>query len=300
MNSRVADYILYGVLFMLCFVFGREAYLYIRFDLLGYAVPTAQAAIPAKAEDAQKTLKLLTYNVLAHPVFLDQRVPPLFKVMEKAEADIIALQEAGGWFMPRLEKEEWAKKYHWVSSAPYVCHGQFIMSRYPPEKAVCYGLPGPQGRRALVAWFKIGGRVLAVATAHMESPLEASAVRAEQLEVIFERMGAADDYVMMADVNFGDGEPEESRVPAGYVDMWKKLRKDEPGFTWDNEKSDMAGKSAERFQGEPSRRLDRIFVKSPVWQPQEVRIVGDEPVTEGRKDVFPSDHFGVAGTLVRE
>ncbi|MDD9936052.1 MAG: hypothetical protein OXT09_20740, partial [Myxococcales bacterium] len=66
-------------------------------------------------------------------------------------------------------------------------------------------------------------------------------------------------------------------------------------FTWDIEKSPMAARGS--FPGEPSRRLDRILVRLPGYQPSDVSVLGDEPV--GKNGVFPSDHFGLAARLVQ-
>ena len=54
------------------------------------------------------------------------------------------------------------------------------------------------------------------------------------------------------------------------------------------------------FPGEKSARIDRILLRSPGWKPKEVAIIGDKPIHPGKKDLFPSDHFGVKGTLVRK
>ena len=70
---------------------------------------------------------------------------------------------------------------------------------------------------------------------------------------------------------------------------------DDPGLTWDIKKSKMAKK--ESFDGEKSRRIDRILVRSSAWQPKSIRIIGDEPVVPGERDLFPSDHFGLVGVL---
>jgi hypothetical protein len=70
----------------------------------------------------------------------------------------------------------------------------------------------------------------------------------------------------------------------------------DPGYTWNIEVSDMARKGS--FPGEPSRRLDRILVRSNVWVPEKIRIIGDKPVVPKNKELFPSDHFGLIATLV--
>jgi hypothetical protein len=54
------------------------------------------------------------------------------------------------------------------------------------------------------------------------------------------------------------------------------------------------------FPGEKSRRLDRIFLRSTVWKGKDIRIIGDQPITPGKKDLFPSDHFGLVATVKRD
>jgi len=39
-----------------------------------------------------------------------------------------------------------------------------------------------------------------------------------------------------------------------------------------------------------------MLLKSALWRPAEVHIIGDRPVTEGGS-VFPSDHFGLTGRI---
>ena len=136
---------------------------------------------------------------------------------------------------------------------------------------------------------------ITVATTHAESFLEDGPTRAQQLEVIFGRLAGSGDALVLGDFNFGDGEPEEARVPAEYVDLWRALRPDEPGFTWDIERSEMARVGS--FPGEPSRRLDRIYLRSQRTRGRSIEIIGDQPVHPGRRELFPSDHFGLAATL---
>lgn len=157
-------------------------------------------------------------------------------------------------------------------------------------------LPGDQRRTLLVSVLRDGSRRLAVATTHMESYLDDGPVRAKQLDAIFPLLERYDDAIFLGDLNFGDGEPEEKRLRSEYVDLWLKLRPGQPGFTWNMEKSPMALKGS--FKGEASRRIDRILVRSEVWVPEKVSIVGDDPITSDGQ-VFPSDHYGLAGRVTR-
>jgi hypothetical protein len=69
------------------------------------------------------------------------------------------------------------------------------------------------------------------------------------------------------------------------------LRRGEAGCTWNIEKNEMARRGS--FPGEGSRRLDRILIRSRTWKPKAVRLLGTEPLSTERKDLFPSDHFGL-------
>jgi endonuclease/exonuclease/phosphatase family metal-dependent hydrolase len=200
--------------------------------------------------------------------------------------------------MAYLAKEPWAKAYQLPKIAPENAGGQLILSKAPIESASVHKLTGPQGRTVLIVTIRIGGRKVDIATTHLESPLADGPIRAKQIDSILPRLRSADDAVFLGDLNFGDGEPEEKNLDAAYVDLWKNLKPREPGFTWNIETSDMAKKGS--FPGEKSRRLDRILIRSTVWKPKEIRIIGDEPLTSGKKDLFPSDHFGLVGVLSRD
>jgi endonuclease/exonuclease/phosphatase family metal-dependent hydrolase len=246
----------------------------------------------------KKTFTLVTYNILGDPVELKKRIPPLMKILQQSDADVIALQEVEPWFTALLAKEEWAKRYQTTRIKPEDAGGQYFLSKAPIEKASAHKLPGPQSRSVLIVTLRIGGRRFEVATTHMESPLQEGAVRARQIESILPRLRDAEDAVFLGDLNFGDGEGEEKKLDTAYVDLWKSLKPNDPGLTWNIETSDMAKKGS--FPGEKSRRLDRILVKSSVWKPRDIRIVGDQPVLPGKKDLFPSDHFGLVGIIARE
>ena len=215
------------------------------------------------------------------------------KLLADAEADVIALQEVTPWLLHELRGQAWAKAYHMPmkDGQPWPPGGLLIMSRNPIRNPRAGPLPGRQGRAWLVVETQVGGVQVAVATCHLESPLAAGHTRAKQLDVFFDRLHGHGDALFLGDFNFGDGEqPETARLREAYVDAWRATQGDSRGFTWDMHRSAMARRGA--FQGEVSRRLDRILVKSNALRPAKAIIIGDEPVdTEGH--VFPSDHFGL-------
>jgi len=253
-----------------------------------------------KATAPTRELVLVTYNVLANPHRADARIPALLAILKATEADIIALQEVTPWFLRILLKHPWVQRYHRTPSGPkgVAPGGLMILSKFPITRTLVASLPGRQGRKGLLADLRVNGTTLAVLTCHLESFLTDSKTRATQLEVIFPLLQHAPDAVLLGDLNFGDKvQPETKRLPKTYRDLWTALRKDTPGYTWDNERSPMAQKGA--FAGEQSRRLDRILWRSAQWRPHTVRIIGSRPVAPDKPALFPSDHFGLMGVLQR-
>ena len=282
----------------------------------------ATSSTSSTSSTSPKALTLLTYNVLASEIYVPLRTRAVLDILERSQADVIALQEAAGWFVTALMEQAWVSKYHVSTRAgrPFAPGGQLILTRAPMTDVRAAVLSGRQRRTALAVEMVIDGRRLAVATTHMESFLKDGPVRATQLGELFAMVEGADDAILMGDLNFGDGEqPETDAIDKRYSDLWLALRPGEPGFTWNNDDNPIA--SIGKFKGEPNRRLDRILLRSDTWQAAEIAIVGnrsagertltlrdrrmiempenrgsaDEPVIE----VFPSDHYGLSAKIKR-
>lgn len=242
-------------------------------------------------------IKCMTYNVLADQIEVKKRVPALFKMMQESDADVIALQEVAPWFVELLLKEKWVKNYHLPKEKDkvVVSRGLLILSKGPITKMIADFLPSRQQRAYLVVETKIKGLDLMIGTCHLESPLESGEMRAKQLDIFFNFLNPAENALLLGDFNFGDGEkPETGKIPDTFLDVWQETNKGQPGFTWNIEKSSMAKKGS--FPNEASRRIDRILVKSKVLKPKESKIIGDESL-DTKKELFPSDHFGLTGSL---
>lgn len=262
--------------------------------------PRKDAEKPAPKATATRQLTLVTYNVLADPHRAKHRLPALMTILRATEADIIALQEVTPWFLRALQKQPWVRRYHRTPSQPGrgVPGGLMILSKFPITRTLVATLPGRQGRKGLLADLDIDGATLAVATCHLESFLADGKTRAAQLALIFPLLQHSPDAVLLGDLNFADkAQPETKMLPKTYRDLWTALRKDAPGYTWDNERSAMSKKAA--FAGEQSRRLDRILWRSAQWRPHTVRVIGTRPVAPDKPALFPSDHFGLMGVLQR-
>lgn len=271
-------------------------------------VRTAPAPAPAPAAAAPiARVRVLSYNILADAVAIERRIPALLRTMEAAEPDVLALQEVAPWFLDWIAGSKWLSSFEvaTIDGQPALPNGQMILSRLPIIGSRARRLSGRQGRTVLISRIELGpNEQLGLATTHMESLLEDGPIRARQLDEIFEELQRERDdeqvsaTVFAGDLNFGDGEqPDSAHLDPEFVDLWRTRRAREPGFTWDIEHSEMA--RAGSFVGEPSRRLDRILVRARDWWPAAIEIIGDRPVEPGDRRLFPSDHFGLVGELMR-
>ena len=152
-------------------------------------------------------------------------------------------------------------------------------------------------RFVLLIEIKRNKETVTIANTHLDSPLNYGKLRAEQLDYISILMKKAENRILLGDFNFGDlEEPETSHINAKYRDVWTELFGYSDGFTWNIEDNNMALRGS--FPTEKSRRLDRIMVDLDAWKVHDCVIIGNKPIVENNKDIFPSDHFGLLGTIV--
>jgi endonuclease/exonuclease/phosphatase family metal-dependent hydrolase len=241
-------------------------------------------------------VKLLTYNVLADDEHFKLRVPELLDLIEKSDADIIALQEVAPWFLLEFLKQDWSKKYHLPTKDKTLLspRGLLILSKQPITEAKWEFIGGRQGRAYLTIQTKLLDQPFTIATSHLESFLESGQTRAEQMGIIFTQINKHKNAIFLGDFNFGDGEAEEKSIPKTFKDAWMVTNPNESGFTWNIELSPMAVQGS--FPNEKSRRLDRVLIKSKFFIPTKSMIIGDKPIT-GSQIIFPSDHFGLISSL---
>jgi endonuclease/exonuclease/phosphatase family metal-dependent hydrolase len=285
--------------------------------LLGFAFGCGRRGVVDEAQrkrdspvtvEPRTRVRVLSYNVLADEVAVDRRIPALMRVMERARPDVLALQEVAPWFLDQMAAREWLRSFEIAQIDGRLArpNGQLIASRLPTRATRSRRLPGEQGRTVLITHVELGaGERLCVATTHMESYLDDGPIRAEQLDAIFAELAIERDdpevvaTVFCGDLNFGDGEqPDSAHLDPEFVDLWTALRPGDPGYTWNIERSEMA--RAGSFVGEPSRRIDRILLRSRTWRPKAIEIIGDQPVEPGDRSLFPSDHFGLVGEIERD
>jgi len=152
-------------------------------------------------------------------------------------------------------------------------------------------------RQLLVAHLEVDEEPMEFATVHLES-LNSERLRKSQLDTIFSvlnRPGAAPSSMLVGDFNFSDGWPEQQHIAPTYLDVWRALHPDHPGYT-------MPPSPDGQF---PAWRPDRILVKSPHFHAVTITIIGTQslegPCSEcadrGRPLCTPSDHWGLVAIV---
>jgi len=250
-----------------------------------------------------RSLTLVTFNTWFQGPEHALRYQGLLEVLEAADADIIMLQEVTVRLLDALMSAPWVRERYCIAHAPIRAdaipsHGLALLARPRPLGATLHPLPTHMGRKLLVADFLLDGKRFAVATAHLESMKSNADVRGAQLAAIFGILEEADPAVLCGDFNFcSSWRAENDRIDARYLDVWPRLS-GEPGFTQDTARNRMlAIAKAETKQV----RIDRILLRShgaERWAPAAVALLGTQPVRPENPKVFPSDHFGVAATIV--
>ena len=256
--------------------------------------------LPLIAAEVPREVVVVSWNVLADASERERRLPVLLTTLRDARPDVIAVQEATTWFSAALVEQPWAKDLHRVTADPDQPFpgGLAVFTRLPVVRSQVVELPTAMGRCGLLVELSVGQASLCVGVVHLDSYLEDGPMRSQQLQAMGRAFAGQQHAVLLGDFNFGDGEREGQDVPPGFVDVWSALHPGKPGFTWDIERSPMARRGS--FPHEPSRRLDRVLVRSPTWRAAAMTLLGTEAVPDTKGEVFPSDHFGVRVVLQRE
>jgi tyrosyl-DNA phosphodiesterase 2 len=268
-----------------------------RFD------PSRGCWLPAKpgSQAPPDRLTLVTFNAWFGDYLLEERFAALLGVVRACRPDVVALQEVTPRHLEALLAQPWVRQGFWVSDATGASvrpHGVLLLSRLAVRGLALCLLPSGKARKLLVAELGGGPRALFVANLHLESSPSSTPLRLAQLDTVLPSLHGVRHAVLMGDFNFDPSQqPEQARVQAHYRDLWAELRPQEPGYTEDTDINRMRL----RHKNQEKRvRFDRILLRSssPGWEPEAIRLIGTRPIAPDRPEVFPSDHFGLAGRLV--
>jgi endonuclease/exonuclease/phosphatase family metal-dependent hydrolase len=193
--------------------------------------------------------------------------------LRAAQPDIVLLQEVTPAGLAAL-RAGLGPSYGCFPEQPAEGYGNHTLARWPIDGGERLVLPSRMGRVAIIATVQVAGRPLTTVNVHLESMREDGPRRAMQLAAIAQRL-AGRPHVLGGDLNFGDGEAEESAL-AAFAD---------PGWAGGEAPYDPVGNALAartRFPDEPPRRLDRILL------PADGQPLAFQVLRHGE-----SDHHGV-------
>ncbi|MFF4585517.1 poly(A) polymerase [Streptomyces sp. NPDC001388] len=257
------------------------------------AAPVAREAGPDRA-------RVLTWNTLWDRYDSDRidtalRRPLLLRALERADADVIALQEVEAGLLSLLLDAPWVRAHYTLGTDPYGkdvddC-GLLLLSRLPVREAALHVLGHHKAVTAVVVDTASGP--LTVAATHLTSDHseDGPARRGAELTRLAEGLaGVTGGLVLVGDFNDGGPGPERT---LGMLDAWTETHG--PGDhspTFDPGVNPLAAVSS--LSGRASR-LDRVLVRaSDGPRVTGAALLGDTPAPEG---LYVSDHYGVAADL---
>jgi tyrosyl-DNA phosphodiesterase 2 len=247
-------------------------------------------------------LTLVTYNLWFGEHRWEERLTALLGLVRDCRPDVIGFQEVTPWCLEHVLAEDWVRRAYQVSDADGSTlepHGVLLLSRLPiRDLALCH-LPSEKDRKLVLGELETVDGCICAGTVHLESSPPSVLLRLEQLDRVLPWLSEADDGVLMGDFNFDPRDTaEQSLIEPRYRDLWPELHGDEPGYTVDTRLNRM------RLQNKglhKRARFDRILLRSRGcrWAPASMRIIGTGPLSPEQPDLYPSDHFGLAGVIVR-
>lgn len=270
-----------------------------RYHLQNWEVDTQ----PLSSVNSQ-SLTIVSFNVLcnlyeAEKIQTEKRLPVIVEHLRKCNADIIAIQEATPPLVQLLLSQDWVKDYYISESSAATTvktYGNLLLSRLP---FTLVEHQFAENKRVLVGTWQINEEFFHVAVVHLTSDYAKNALdkRKHQLSTIIKYLQQySGSCLIVGDFNIKGDEQTEVLTEAGFVDVWREVNPDDPGYTFDPERNSLAALMS--LYGIPAR-LDRILLKSQNqnWISQSMNLFACEPLENLEATIFPSDHFGIRAVL---
>ncbi len=244
-------------------------------------------------------LKILSFNVLSdwgESIETEKRILETIEHLNRCDADIIALQEAHPQFLEQLLLQDWVSNYYISELVPERLkpYGLLLLSRLP---FTLVEHEYSAHKRVLVGNWQINNRSLSVAVVHLTSDRakDADRKRENQLSGLLDYLERQEgDRFIVGD--FNDRNNQLSNILENWRDLWLELRPQDKGYTYDPNQNSLAALMS--IKGQPAR-FDRILLRngSKYWQPESIDLFAIDPIEKTQKQLYLSDHFGVAAVL---
>lgn len=173
------------------------------------------------AQRQNSPFSVMTYNLQAH----EEKLAPLLKVIDEADADIVAMQELSDEFADGL-LSSFRTKYPYQALHPeerYSINGQGILSRFPVLEDD-YWVANMGNQRVSL---DIAGKQLTVYNAHPAAPISSgeAARRADIDEVLFRCQQESGPLILLGDFNTPPDSNDYQHIVQSYTDVFAEVGK---------------------------------------------------------------------------
>lgn len=258
-------------------------------------------AVPARRAPTAARLRVLTWNTLwdrydSDRIDTAKRRPLLLEALERADADVIALQEVEADLLDMLLRAQWIRSDYTlstdVSGRDVDESGLLLLSRLPVREAGRHVLGPHKAVAAITVESAAGPLVMAVTHLTSDHAENGPARREDELARIAEVLAGVDgDVILLGDLNDGGNRPAEA---LSLRDAWTEVHgPGDPTVTFDPQVNPLAALSS--LSGRASR-IDRVLLRGHDLRADAAAVLGDSPATSD--GLFVSDHYGVAVDLL--
>jgi len=263
-----------------------------RRSLLAAAAALPVAACAPRATAARKPLRAVTFNIWHNAGNWPVRLKLIVDVLRAADADVIALQEVLQDSKKNLPNQAetiaaalGGYSVHFMSTAPIDAanrYGNAILTRLPVLATDTIKLePLADSRTAIRVRVDHAGRPVDVVNTHLAWQPDQGPMRAQQIQGLLGWL-PKDDVPLVLMGDFNAPLDEAALAPLAVRGLEPALK---PGAT---------DTTLVVSRGHKPRVIDHIFTDPRAFAVSDARRIADVAV-DGE---FPSDHFGVAATLM--
>ncbi|GAA0394259.1 hypothetical protein Acor_66280 [Acrocarpospora corrugata] len=238
------------------------------------------------------TLRVLTWNALWDRYFSERidtarRRPLLVDALERANADVLSLQEVEADLLDLIQSTPWVRDGYTLCADDIGRNKLLVLSRVPIREAGLHAY-GPYKALSAITLHSATHPIV-LATTHLTSDhaQNGPAKRESELATIVEGLLSVDaDVILIGDFN-DDGHPEKA---LGMRDAWSEIHGSADATpTYDPTRNPLA--AIQSLGGRPAR-IDRVLLRGPALRPTTAILLGDSPAAPD--GLFLSDHYGLA------
>ncbi len=203
-------------------------------------------------------IKILSWNVYFDDRSGQVRYPKIIKHIINQKADVICLQEVTHDFLKRLKSNVVLQQYQFIIANRFKHYTNLTLTKLSIKSKKTLRLTSRMNRVAVYSVLGSSEKELLVVNLHLESMLNDSPIRREQLNFVQEVTRNKKNVLICGDFNFGDVEKDDIKLSKIFFDIGKQNK----SFTYDIKNNKLAAKT--KFKIETSRRLDRFYIRGSI------------------------------------